>query len=160
MKQPIFYFKRFEPVDYILIIIYILVSAIVFLNYKSVTEFGYQRDYILIYSIATHLIIYFFNYRSLRNFGVYLIWFCIGLFHFYLYVQLNFSHNAIGLRNTIIMLLLFQILRIASLNIQKQEFLAVSKSKYDLFNERRINFLDFIIFIIYFGSTLFLLILD
>ncbi len=96
---------------------------------------------------------------------MYIFWLGIGVVHFIFYIKLKLNpslemvngHSATGLRNTIILLVLFQVLRILSLNIQKQEFVAVSKGRYDLFDERRVNILDFIIFVIYFSSSMGLL---
>lgn len=67
------------------------------------------------------------------------------------------GHSATGLRNTIILLLLFQILRIISLKIQKQELVAPTRgSATDLFDERKITFTDFFLFTIYFVATIIL----
>jgi hypothetical protein len=110
------------------------------------------------YTIGTHLFIYLFNYHSLRNLSVYLIWIFFGVGHFiafmYLkdYDQLRMvkGHAANGLKGTIILLVIFQILRIISLNIQHQELVAPNRGGgIDIFEERSVNWLDYILFVIY-----------
>ncbi len=93
---------------------------------------------------------------------VYLIWAIFGLLHFvgYLFLkddpalEMVHRHSAVGLRNTLILLFIFQLLRLISVNFQHQEFVAVARSKTDTFDERRITIVDFLIFIIYFGVML------
>lgn len=67
---------------------------------------------------------------------------------------------AIGLVNTIILLLLFQLLRYVSLKIQHREFVAPQKGgRTDLFEDKKVTFSDYIVFVIYvatwFGLTAF-----
>ena len=130
-------------------------------------DWGNRAENLVMYTIGTHLLLYFVNYKSLRNFSVFILWLAIGLVHFVFYMQLRLDsslemakgHSATGLRNTVILLILFQALRILSLNVQKQEFVAVSRGRYDLFDERKLNILDVAIFIIYFASSMGLLFL-
>jgi hypothetical protein len=137
------------------------VSVLILLCYQGTIKFGNPKDLVFGYTFGTHFFIYFFNYRSLRNFKVYLFWASFGVIHFYLFLVLKDEsafrmvegHATTGLRNTISLLIVFQILRIISLNVQNQEFVAVSKSKTDLFDERPINFLDFLIFLVYLGAA-------
>jgi hypothetical protein len=57
------------------------------------------------------------------------------------------------LLNTVILLLLFQLLRYLSLKIQHREFVAPAHGGGpDLFENKKLTFADFVIFVIYTGS--------
>jgi hypothetical protein len=100
------------------------------------------------------------DYRALRNMSYYLCWVVIAMVHFILYMNLKddlsfqkVNGSAIkGLQNTIFLLIIFQILRFANLKIQHQELVAPSKGGVDIFDERNVNFLDYISFIIHIGA--------
>jgi len=66
------------------------------------------------------------------------------------------GHALIGLRNTIPLLILFQILRIISAKTQGLELVSPG-GKLDLFDNRRITTIDFIMFVIYVAVTVLLL---
>ena len=71
------------------------------------------------------------------------------------------GHSATGLRNTILLLLLFQVLRFISVSTQGQELVCPSKgSRTDLFDERKVTFIDFFLFVVYIGTSIILLIND
>jgi hypothetical protein len=126
-------------------------SICVFLNLS--------KNVLLFYTIATHLFIYVFNYKSLRNLLVYVVWFLFGSDHFVAYVILEQGYSLeteqagdalLNLRNTIILLVVFQVLRIISLKIQHQELVAPDRGgRIDIFEERSVNWLDYILFVIY-----------
>jgi len=149
MKRPIFYFEKFKPWDIWTIVIYAIISVCVFF-YKDILSF---------YTIVTCIFIYLFNYKSLRNLSVYLVWllFAIGQFGAYLYskdddslIMAQGGSAALGLRNIFILLIVFQILRIISLNVQHQELVAPTRGgTTDIFNERYVNWLDYVLFVIY-----------
>jgi hypothetical protein len=89
----------------------------------------------------------------------------IALAHLLLYFQLKDNpelqnvrgHAATGLRNTIILLLLYQVLRIISVNTQKQELVAPTRGgTTDIFEGRRITFIDFVLFTVYFATAIIL----
>jgi hypothetical protein len=67
------------------------------------------------------------------------------------------GHSATGLRNTIILLVLFQVLRFASIRLQGKELVAPSRGRTDLFDERPVTFVDFILFVCYIAATILLL---
>ncbi len=165
MRQSIFYFDRLNAWDKISIILYILTTSICGYLFYFDNSFNSNRQLLLLYTLGTHSLLYLINYKSLINLTVYFIWICFALIHLYLYFQLrldpslsNFrGHAATGLRNTIILLLLYQVLRIISVNIQSQELVAPSRGNTkDIFEERRITFVDFILFIIYFAIMIIL----
>jgi hypothetical protein len=96
----------------------------------------------------------------------FLIWVLIASGHllFYLHLKSNptvhIDEDFIisGYRNTIFLLILFQILRFANLKIQHQEFVVPSKgSKKDMYEERNVNFLDVLSLLIYFSCMAALL---
>ena len=117
----------------------------------------------------TQFFLYFFNYQSLRNLTSFIIWMIFGVYHLILYfllknevgLQMVNGHTATPLRNTVFILLLFQILRIGSLNVQHQEFVALSRgSNVDLFDERRFTIIDVIILFLFIGAIVGLAVWD
>ncbi|SOE23824.1 hypothetical protein SAMN06298216_4204 [Spirosomataceae bacterium TFI 002] len=168
MAQPIFYFDKLKTWDKVTIALYVLLSAGLYYYFDNTTNTKTQRDILFGYAFSTQIFFYFFNYESLRNLSVYTFWVAIGFIHLYLYFQLKDNqallnvrgHSATGLRNTLVLLLLFQVLRFISARTQGQELVCPSKSRTDLFDDRQITFIDFILFVIYIGSTLILLFYD
>tara|TARA_B110000285_G_scaffold135171_1_gene151466 strand:- start:681 stop:899 length:219 start_codon:yes stop_codon:yes gene_type:complete len=61
-----------------------------------------------------------------------------------------------GLKNTVVMLVLFQVLRFVSLKIQNLELVPADRSGFNDLDERIISMADYILFFIYFGMTAFL----
>jgi len=61
-----------------------------------------------------------------------------------------------GLRNTVVMLVLFQVLRFVSLKIQNLELVPADRSGFNDLDERIISMADYILFFIYFRMTAFL----
>lgn len=116
------------------------------------------------YGFATPLFLYFFNYRSLRNLYVFMYWIGVSMLHLYLYYKfkgdLLFDYGRtsalLPLRNTMILLVLFQLLRWISRLVSGLELVALSKSETDIWNERRTNTIDKICFIVFFAVVLFL----
>ncbi|QEK51096.1 hypothetical protein FYC62_04960 [Pedobacter aquae] len=67
------------------------------------------------------------------------------------------SNAALGLRNVFILLIVFQVLRFVNIKIQKQEFVAPSRgSNVDVFDNRKINYIDYISFLVYLATYLIL----
>jgi len=113
------------------------------------------------YIVLTQLLMYFFLYTSLRNFRSYLIWCGFGLVHIVLYfvfkwipgVYTQKGNPSTGLVNTLVLLLLFQLLRYISRKVQHREFVAPAKGGGpDLIENKKVTFTDFMIFVIYMGS--------
>ncbi|MBL7706688.1 MAG: hypothetical protein JNM21_14175 [Taibaiella sp.] len=157
MRKNIFYFESLKRFDYISIAVYILISLILLACcYKAPLEAN--QTLVFAYGFGTVMLLYGFGYRSLRNLTVYFVWIGIALIHLFIYFQLKDisglkmknGHAAIGLRNTLPMLILFQILRFVNIKIQNQELVAPSwGSSTDILDGRRVNFMDFISFVIY-----------
>lgn len=122
------------------------------------------KTLISFYGFATPLFLYLFNYRSLRNLYVFMFWCGVCILHLYLYFQFkdddlfNYGRSTalLPLRNTLILLVLFQLLRWLSRTITGLELVGLSKSRTDVWNERKPNTIDVLCFIAFFAVTLFL----
>jgi hypothetical protein len=157
MPQPIFYFEKLRLWDKVTIVLYLLLSAgmIIYYLQKPVPERG---DFPWSYAFLTQLCLYIFNYKSLRNMTVYCIWIGIGIGHIGMYLYLrDLSGDAPKeLRNTVILLLLFQVLRFISARTQGQELVCPGKYGTDLFEERKVTLIDYILFVLYMSGAIFL----
>jgi hypothetical protein len=142
---------------------YLIITFIICLNYyRAETK---QIGLLQLYILGTHLFIYIFEYKSLRNMNVYLVWIFFSLIHLYIYwnvkddVLLNYGNNHLSgaFRNTIFLLLFFQLLRYLSLKLQRKELVCPSRySSYDAEDNRRVTFLDHIFLFIYIAFWLFI----
>lgn len=166
MERPIFRFKKLKTWDKVTMGLYVLISIILWYYFENGTSNKMKCDVLFCYSFGTQFFLYGLNYKSLRNLLVYIFWIVIGLIHLFFYFQLKDvamfqrpgGHIATGLRNTIILLLFFQVLRFISLKIQGQELVCPSKySKTDTFDDREVTIIDFILFFVYVGMIIFLL---
>lgn len=155
MTRSIFYFERLSSLDKWTIGLYFI------LTFGLYYFLGIQKEIIFGYALLTQLGLYLLCYKSLRNLTAFAIWLGIGVFHLYLYfklrdvatLQMFRGHSSTPLRNTIPLLILFQILRFFSAKIQGQELVAPSGgATTDLYDERRVNGLDFLFFFIYTAS--------
>jgi len=159
MNKRIFYFDKPSKWDLITLFIYLGLTVFIFFS-----DISAKKDLVFAYSFGTHLFIYFFNYKSLRKLNIWLIWFLISLVHLYLYrafvnapeLQMFRGPAAHGLQFTWLLLILFQLLRFTSAKIQNQELVAPSRSRTDIWDNRRINFVDSILFVIYMVVMLWL----
>jgi len=169
MPQPIFYFDKLKTWDKVTIVLYLFLSIGLWYYFDNAISSKTQRDILFGYAFGTQFFLYFLNYKSLRNLTVYFLWVLIGILHLFIYFQFKDNpllqnvrgHSATGLRNTIILLLLFQVLRFVSAKTQGLELVCPSKgSKTDLFDERQVTFIDFVLFVIYIGTTIILVVND
>jgi bacteriorhodopsin len=157
MPTPLFYSKSLGSWDKITIATYIILTIIVAYYYIEDHDSVDAGIMIFGYAVGTHLFLYSFNYISLRNFKVYLIWLFISIFHFVAYLHLRSDitlqnvngHGATGLRNTIILLILIQMMRYISIVTQGQEFVAPSRGIKDSFNERVVSPVDVLLCVAY-----------
>lgn len=163
MRRAIFYFEKLETFDKWSIGLYLLLTFGLFYYFGTASANENRSLVIFGYAFLTQFCLYIFCYKSLRNLTVFFIWIFIGLFHLYLYnilkddatLQMFRGHSATPLRNTIPLLILFQIFRFLSAKIQNQELVAPSRwATTNLFNERRVNWLDFAFFFIYAGCVI------
>lgn len=165
MLQPIFYFEKLNRWDKVIIISYVALTGILAYFFLNVNSDSSNRSLLSAYTLGTQLFLYFIYYGSLRNLSVYFVWLLLSIGHLYLYYQLKDEasllnlrgHAATGLRNTVILLLLFQLLRFISIKIQGQELVSPAKGgKRDFFDERNLTVIDYILFAVYFAATIFL----
>lgn len=147
--------------------IFYIILSVEFLFFLRLAKSETQNNYLAIYAVGGQFLLYGLLYKSLRNFKVYLFWLIISFSHLCLYFLLkenasviNFhNNNVIGLRNTIILIILFQILRFISLKVQNQELVCITRSKTDVYDNRKITRTDSILYAIYVVATLGLLII-
>lgn len=143
--------------------IYILISYFCWVYFSIAKN---PKNVLFAYALGTHFFLYLFQYKALRNFNYFLIWIVIGVAHLALYFDIESDqglafvngHAATGLRNTIILLGLFQLLRYASLKIQHVELVCPSRGNdHGLFDNRKSTIVDTICGLVYFGVSLGLL---
>lgn len=165
MIKPIFYFDKLNIWDRITIAVYFLLTIGLGYYFICINDSTSKKTILLCYALGTQLFLYVINYKSLRNLTVYFIWIAFALVHLYFYSQLKDNpgllnvrgHAATGLKNTIFLLLLFQLLRIISAKTQHQELVCPARGGHtDIFDGRKATFIDFILFAIYFGCGIWL----
>ena len=142
--------------DYGSILIYFLISMVVSLT--TYYEFKNWEMIILMYSFATPLFLYLLNYKSLRKFNVYLAWLIFSFFHLWVYFELKEKYNSdIRLEYYIkrlpyifLFLVYFQIARIIHIKIKNIELVSPTWGQsYDIYDLRKIKFLDYLFFVIF-----------
>jgi len=152
--KPLFYFEAFNPWDVLFILVY-GTATIGVLLYLHCGADKSKNEVLIFYTVAPQLLNYFLNYSSLKNLRSYFIWIGFAVVHICIYCFLKndpFYERSRGLLlNTIVLLILYQLQRIVSLKIQNQELAMPTKDWKDLFTNRSVTFLDFILFVIYFG---------
>lgn len=154
-----FIFKTPSSFEIIISIIYFLIIlTVIFLGFFNKTNLAI--DFIGFYSFGLPLFMYLFCYKALRNFYIYLLWFIFSIInliiYFYfkeipeLYSPINNYFIPLGLKYFWVFLIFFQVLRFISLTFRNKEFVAPSKySRYDIFDKRKIESLDYIFFTIF-----------
>jgi hypothetical protein len=160
-SQSIFHVDKLSNWDKWTIGLYLFVSLVCYLIFLTSSIENSKTKILIFYPVATQLFLYLLNYKSLRNFKVYTFWLGIGIVHlvifFYLinhFSGLGISKNTIfGFRNTLPLLLIFQILQLASLKFQRKELVCPSRGgSPDIFDNRKITIWDTLLFFIYIGS--------
>ncbi len=163
MTKPIFHFDKLKPFDKWTLGLYLILTIGLSYYYKSTEDISNKQNVIFSYGLFTQFALYMFCYKSLRSLTVFFLWVGIGILHlcFYNYLigdtslQMFRGHSATPLRNTIPLLILQQGLRVVSLKIQEQELVSPSRGfTTDLFDERKVNWLDFILFFTYCGFAI------
>lgn len=165
MMRPIFYFEKLKPYDKWSIGIYLSLTLVLFYFFLYSENNQTKHEIIFGYTLSTQLLIYPFCHKSLRNLKVYFIWLLIGIMHLYLYFLLKDDptlimprgHATFQLKNTLLLLIIYQVLRFLSLKIQKQEFVCPERGlKTDVLGERKPNWLDITLSFIYFSAVFIL----
>lgn len=166
MQRPLLYFEKIKIWGIGVLIFYIILS-VEFLFFLRLAKSETQHNYLTLYAVGGQLLLYGLLYKSLRNFKVYLFWLTIGLLHLCLYFILKenaslisfHSNTVIGLRNTIILIILFQLLRLISLRAQNQELVCVGRSKTDIYDNREYTRIDVVLYTIYIAATFLFMLL-
>jgi hypothetical protein len=156
-ERPIFQFSKFRLSDIIIFILYFLITVVVSIYLIAPNAISDKVQLAFRYAFITHFSFYGLCTKSLRNMSVLLVWILFGLVHlcFFYYFKnvLELIHSDLKvlniLRNTIPILLFFQFLRFVSLKIQHQDLVLPNQSDTELNSERKTNFLDYILIIIY-----------
>ena len=153
MTDSTYYFERLNTFDKWTLGLYTLLTfglSFYFVNELNVDN---KADTIFMYGLGTHLTLYTFCYKSLRNLTVFAIWILFGLLHLLAYfmlkediaLQMFKGHSATPLRNTIPLLIFYQLLRSVSLKTRGQELVVPNRiSRTDMFNERQPTRADFV----------------
>ena len=153
--------------DKISILIYLIFTFIFYYYFRN-SNLTSKKEIIFNYMFFSHFYIYVFNYKSLRNLSVYFVWILFSLFHLYIYFQIKneilllnnnikSTYSIYTLRNTLILLGLFQVLRFISAKIQYQELVCPGRgiNATDLFDNRKPTIIDWICVIIFFGVDIY-----
>ncbi|HRG88581.1 MAG TPA: hypothetical protein PLW44_06135 [Chitinophagales bacterium] len=153
--------SKLESSDIWVMVIYLLISAILFLLYNNLTSLSSKSKVVFFYGYGTQFFLYMFQYKAMRKPVVYALWCIVGLGHLGIYLWVKqtayFIWEMTVFRNTIILLLLFQLLRWVSLRVQGMDLAAGKIGKTDSFDGRRINLFDLLLTFIYLGVCLGLL---
>ena len=156
-KLPFSRSYKLSPWNIVIMCLYTILSVWV-LYYYAYTDFP-KGDHLFMYGLGTHLFLYSFEYKALRNLNVYLFWFAISIIQFAFYIYLKnekFLLSPIGisfaqpLRNTVILLVLFQLLRYVSLKTQAKELVCPERSGNDFYDNRKPTYIDYLCLIVYF----------
>lgn len=162
--KSLFYSTKIKVWEIGIMIFYVLLSIQSFFFLRFADDES-QNHCLHMYAFFTQLFLYSFFYKAMRNLKVYIFCFTIGILHLCLYYLLRENASLIGLknnvvislRNTIILLILFQILRFVSLKTQKQELVGVGKNNKDVHLTREITRIDVILEVTYIAATFILL---
>ena len=167
-EKPFLYSEPLNQFDKITIGFYVVFSIGFLMGYA----FGFVTDpgMLMIYISVPQFCFVFLLYVSLRNFKVYLIWLSFSMINLIIYLGLLGIHELRLFRNllftgsvdTIIMLLLFQLMRYISLNEQAREFVNPAKANNgkDLIENRQVSNIDYIISVFYFFSFIGLMMIS
>jgi hypothetical protein len=164
MEKSLLRFEKIKIWEFGVMLFYIILS-VAFLFFLKLAKSETQNSYLTAYAVSGQLLLYTILYKSLRNFKVYIFWLIISLFHLCLYFLLKengayikfHNNHIVGLRNTFILIILFQILRFVSLKIQNQELVSIGRSKTDIYDQRETTKTDNILYLVYIVSTFLLL---
>lgn len=162
-QQPFFYFKKLLLWEKWVIGIYLFLTFLLIACYEKL-DIATSKNVLTLYIILPQLSFSLIFYKSLRNLSFYLFWFAIGIIQFGIYLFMigdyyqqmspGQYYTPVEYRNTIILLLLFQLLRWVSIKIQHKEFVLPSRTGKDLFDNREYTFLDFMILVAYMAGFL------
>ncbi len=152
MANRVFYFKGLTTSQKWSIGIYLIITFVLFFIFERVGE------YILAYCVISQIGLYLFYYKALRNLTFYMLCLGIGGLHLVLFYLILADHqstllliqHASNLRNTLPLLVLFQILRCLNLFIQGQELVSPQRSSFkDIHDKRYVMPSDYLFLMVY-----------
>ena len=158
MTDSTYYFERLNTFDKWTLGLYTLLTLGLSFYFVNELNVDTKASAIFMYGLGTHLILYMFCYKSLRNLTVFAIWILFGLLHLLAYsklkddiaLQMFKGHSTTPLRNTIPLLIFYQVLRLVSLKTRGQELVVPNRiSRTDMFDERQPTWVDFVYLIIF-----------
>jgi hypothetical protein len=159
LKKNFFYFERLKLWEKRVIAVYIVITVTLSLFYIK-APFDKKEAILIGYGIGTQLFLFFALYTSLRNSRSYLIWCSFGILHLIIYfflgndqfLKMARGNAASSLKNTIILLFVFQLLRFISIKFQHREFVVPTHGGgKDLFENREVSGVDYLVFVLYMG---------
>jgi hypothetical protein len=165
LTRSVYHFDRLKPFDTWTIGLYVALSLGLTYYFSTELNVNHKAGAIFMYALGTHLVLYMFCYKSLRNLTVFFIWLLIGLLHLLIYFKLKGDttlemfrgHATVPLRNTVPLLIFYQVLRLVSLKIRGHELVVPNKiSRTDMFNERQPTGVDFLLLLAFWTISIFL----
>ena len=164
LDKPFIYYKELTTANKWWIGIYLLFTIVVAAGYHRI-DVEYAHMMIIAYGLVPQLFFYMILYGSLRNFRYYLVWLAFSVIHLAMYFAMkddkrlnSIQGNPVALLgNTIVLLLVFQLLRWVSLKTQHMEPVAPNKGgNTDDFDHRKVTLIDTALFFTYFAAYGFL----
>lgn len=144
--QPFFRAYPLTIWNILTIIVYSLFSVGLwfYYNYETYPSPAYLFDYIM----GTQLVLIVFQYRAIRNMNMYLFWLVVGIGHataaYFIkdvsLFQFPAGHISVTMANSLVLVLLLQVLRFFSLKLQRREFITPK----DIHNERKVTWVDYV----------------
>lgn len=160
--KPFFYFEPLGEWEKLSVWVYFVLTILLCIVYKF-GDADIRRDFLVGYVMLPQILFCLVLYRALRNARYYLIWVFFGATHLVLFFIFRWHapQDAAGpLLNTLILLLIFQLLRWISFKTEGREFVPPSRTGKDLFEEREAGGMDHLIFFAYWGCFIALMILS
>lgn len=166
MHPTKFHFTKFRLWDAIYFILYVTVTILLW-YYVFMESDERMRKVVLGYAVITQIQVYVLGYKSLRSALSWSLWLLVGVFHLLLYFGMKNDHfatmygsnAATPLRNTLVMVVLFQVLRYVSFNIQRRDLICPARGGRDMLGEVNTTKADLVLFAFYhivlFGLMLF-----
>ena len=158
MEKRIFVFSKLRQWDIATLILYLILTIYIHLTFTNNKLPDYAKGLIFGYIFGTMVFNYMFNYKSLRNMTVFVIWIVFGIYHLWLSKQIEsvqaiyFDTSPItnGLKYSILILIIQQIIRFSYIKLTSMEIVApVKGGGPDLFDNRYTNFFDHGFFVLY-----------
>ncbi|MBC7398914.1 MAG: hypothetical protein H7289_03130 [Mucilaginibacter sp.] len=165
MEYHFFYFKKLTGWNIAGLVGYVVFSLIGYC-YRSLLTPDELPQFLLGDILFMQGLLYILGYKALRNMTFFFYWCAIGLMQLLIYfllkdnLALKVGHLSavIAFRNTIPLLLIFQLLRFLYFKLQGRELVMLSKlGQKDMYDNRESDFFDVVSCIIYFGAMIFLL---